>query len=41
MEFGRIKVDNPIVEMDGDEMARIIWHMIKEKVLYFSNERCY
>ncbi len=28
-----IKVKNPIVEMDGDEMARIIWHMIKEKLL--------
>ncbi len=28
-----IKVKNPIVEMDGDEMARIIWHVIKEKLL--------
>ncbi len=28
-----IKVKNPIVEMDGDEMARIIWHFIKEKLL--------
>ncbi len=28
-----IKVKNPIVEMDGDEMARIIWHMIKEKLI--------
>ncbi len=28
-----IKVKNPIVEMDGDEMARIIWHSIKEKLL--------
>lgn len=28
-----IKVKNPIVEMDGDEMARIIWHMIKDKLL--------
>ena len=28
-----IKVINPIVEMDGDEMARIIWHFIKEKLL--------
>ncbi|CAM6037815.1 unnamed protein product [Sphagnum compactum] len=33
MEFEKIKVDNPIVEMDGDEMARIIWHMIKEKLI--------
>ena len=30
MVEGRIKVDNPIVEMDGDEMTRIIWTMIKE-----------
>ena len=28
----RIKVDNPIVDLDGDEMTRIIWKMIKEKV---------
>lgn len=29
---GRIKVDQPVVEMDGDEMTRIIWEFIKEKV---------
>ncbi len=29
-----IKVKNPIVEMDGDEMTRIIWQMIKEKLLF-------
>lgn len=29
----RIKVANPVVEMDGDEMTRIIWAFIKEKVL--------
>jgi isocitrate dehydrogenase len=28
-----IRVKNPIVEMDGDEMARIIWHFIKEKLI--------
>jgi isocitrate dehydrogenase len=28
-----IRVKNPIVEMDGDEMARVIWHMIKEKLI--------
>lgn len=28
----RIKVANPVVEMDGDEMTRIIWAFIKEKV---------
>jgi len=26
----KIKVDNPIVEIDGDEMTRIIWTWIKE-----------
>lgn len=29
-----IIVKNPIVEMDGDEMTRIIWKMIKEKLLF-------
>jgi len=29
-----IRVKNPIVEMDGDEMTRIIWQMIKEKLLF-------
>ena len=24
---------NPIVELDGDEMTRIIWAMIKEKLI--------
>jgi hypothetical protein len=28
----RIKVEKPVVEMDGDEMTRIIWQFIKEKV---------
>jgi len=28
-----ITVKNPIVEMDGDEMTRIIWQMIKEKLI--------
>ena len=26
----KIKVKNPLVEMDGDEMTRIIWQMIKD-----------
>ncbi|KAJ4974564.1 hypothetical protein NE237_007738 [Protea cynaroides] len=30
----RIKVQNLIVEMDGDEMARVIWWMIKEKLIF-------
>src|SRR5258708_8470325 len=29
-----IQVKNPVVEMDGDEMTRIIWHLIKEKLIY-------
>jgi isocitrate dehydrogenase len=29
----KIKVKSPIVEMDGDEMTRIIWHLIKEKLI--------
>ena len=30
--FQRVKVANPVVELDGDEMTRIIWKWIKEKV---------
>jgi len=30
----RIKVEKPIVEMDGDEMTRIIWQMIKDKLIF-------
>lgn len=29
---GKIKVNNPVVDIDGDEMTRIIWKMIKDKV---------
>ncbi len=29
----KIKVANPVVEMDGDEMTRIIWKFIKEKLV--------
>ncbi|MGX9354368.1 NADP-dependent isocitrate dehydrogenase [Roseobacteraceae bacterium S113] len=29
----KIKVDNPIVEMDGDEMTRIMWAFIKDKLI--------
>jgi isocitrate dehydrogenase len=31
--MAKIKVDNPVVEIDGDEMTRIIWSMIKEKLI--------
>ena len=29
----KINVKNPIVELDGDEMARIIWNFIKKKLI--------
>ena len=31
--MSKIKVENPIVELDGDEMTRIIWQMIKDKLI--------
>ncbi len=31
--MAKIKVKNPVVEMDGDEMTRIIWGFIKEKLI--------
>ena len=31
--MAKIKVANPIVEMDGDEMTRIIWQFIKDKLI--------
>ncbi|MBL4600554.1 MAG: NADP-dependent isocitrate dehydrogenase [Rhizobiaceae bacterium] len=32
--MAKIKVENPVVELDGDEMTRIIWHFIKEKLIH-------
>ena len=29
----KIKVHNPVVELDGDEMTRIIWKFIKDKLI--------
>src|SRR5688572_27559663 len=29
----KIKVANPVVELDGDEMTRIIWKFIKDKLI--------
>jgi isocitrate dehydrogenase len=29
----KIKVENPVVELDGDEMTRIIWHLIRDKLV--------
>src|SRR6202789_3058375 len=31
--MAKIKVRNPIVEMDGDEMTRIIWQWIRERLI--------
>ena len=31
--MAKIKVANPVVEMDGDEMTRIIWQLIKDKLI--------
>ena len=30
----KIKVANPVVDIDGDEMTRIIWQMIKDKLIF-------
>src|ERR1051326_5442395 len=32
--MAKIKVVNPVVEMDGDEMTRIIWRLIKDKLIH-------
>ena len=31
--MSKIKVKNPIVELDGDEMTRVIWDFIKNKLI--------
>ncbi len=31
--MAKIKVENPVVELDGDEMTRIIWAFIKDKLI--------
>src|SRR5687767_15489796 len=31
--MAKIKVENPVVELDGDEMTRIIWALIKQKLI--------
>ena len=31
--MSKIKVANPVVELDGDEMTRIIWKFIKDKLV--------
>jgi isocitrate dehydrogenase len=32
--MSKIKVANPVVDMDGDEMTRIIWQLIKDKLIH-------
>ena len=32
--MSKIKVQNPVVELDGDEMTRIIWQFIKDKLIH-------
>jgi isocitrate dehydrogenase len=32
--MAKIKVANPVVELDGDEMTRIIWQLIKDKLVH-------
>ena len=36
--MAKIQMKTPLVEMDGDEMTRILWRMIKEKLTLF---RCF
>ena len=31
--MSKIKVKNPVVELDGDEMTRVIWEFIKKKLI--------
>src|SRR5262249_10258760 len=33
-DMPKIKVANPVVDIDGDEMTRIIWRLIKEKLIF-------
>ena len=32
--MSKIKVANPVVDIDGDEMTRIIWKLIKDKLIF-------
>ncbi len=32
--MSKIKVSNPVVELDGDEMTRVIWSFIKDKLIH-------
>ena len=30
----KIRGENPLVELDGDEMTRILWQMVKDRLIY-------
>ena len=32
--MSKVKVENPVVELDGDEMTRIIWQFIKDRLIH-------
>jgi isocitrate dehydrogenase len=34
MESKKIKVKNPVAELDGDEMTRVIWQLIKDELIH-------
>jgi isocitrate dehydrogenase len=31
--MAKVKVNNPIVEMEGDEMARILWQWVRDQLM--------
>ena len=31
--MNKIKVKNPVIDLDGDEMTRVIWQLIKDKLI--------
>ena len=39
--MSKIKVENPVVDLDGDEMTRIIWKLIKEKLILEYRKCCH
>ena len=39
-KMSKIKVKNPIVELDGDEMTRVIWEFIKKYEFWFFMTIC-
>jgi len=41
VSFPKVHVQRPIVELDGDEMTRIIWQWIKDRVSFAVNFSAY